>query len=462
MDSQTVYPGQILPETILLQMNKDAMIGLAKLSAAVLGTSTTVNGFSVTPTSPASLQVNVAPGEIYSLQNVDSTAFSSLAADTTHQIVKQGISLDQQTLTLAAPSTTGQSINYLIQASYADIDSTPVLLPYYNSANPNSPYSGQGNNGLTQNTVRKGAVVLTAKAGVPATTCSQVTPAPDSGYVGLYVVTVAYGQTQIVAGNISQYSAAPLLPSGILQSIQTGNVSFGTDTGTANAYVVTCAPALQSRTEGQVLRFKVKTSNTGACTLNDGVGTAPLVGGAHAALQGGELVANGDAWAQWNSSVGSGSYILLYCTGGAEQVANATQSQHAMALGQVLNTTNDPTFADSSVKPASTGWIRGAMSAIATAAGFACSLTPNGYIKLPSWLGSFIFQWRNVVASGAGTTVNLPLTFPNGCLASYATYRGSSVTPGPSGAIPLSSSQISVIAWGSLSNTSLFWFALGN
>lgn len=413
MDRQNVYPGQILPETTLLQMTKDAMIGLAKLSAAVLGTSTTVNGFAVTPTSPASLQVYVAPGEIYSLQNVDNTAFSSLAADTTHQIVKQGISLDQQTLTLSAPTTPGQSINYLIQASYADIDSTPVLLPYYNSANPNSPYSGQGNNGLTQNTVRKGSVVLTAKAGVPATTGSQVTPAPDSGYVGLCVVTVAYGQTQIVAGNISQYSAAPLLPSGLLQSIQTGNVSFGTDTGTANAYVVTCTPALQSRTEGQVLRFKVKTSNTGACTLNDGVGTAPLVGGAHAALQGGELVANGDAWAQWNSSVGSGSYILLYCTGGAQQVPNATQSQHAVALGQ-----------------------------------FVSSLAANGYQKFPSGL---IIQWglASITAqtsAGLPQIVTLPIAFPNSCLTAIGGSMDGWTTTGAYivGAAPYSTSQIYV------------------
>ncbi|WP_217870881.1 hypothetical protein, partial [Chromobacterium violaceum] len=60
-----------------------------------------------------------------------------------------------------------------------------------------------------------------------------------------------------------------------------------------------------------------------------------LVGGAHQPLQGGEVIANGDAWVQWNSSVGAnGSYILLECTGGALQVSNATQSSHAINLGQ--------------------------------------------------------------------------------------------------------------------------------
>jgi hypothetical protein len=336
MDRQIVYSGAIPLETDLLNTNKNMMVALSKLAAAVLGISTIANGFAVTATSPASMQVNVAAGEIYALANIDATAYSSLAADTTHSILKQGIALDAQTLTLAAPGTAGQSINYLIQATYQDQDANAVALPYYNSSNPSLPWSGPNNSGSTQYTTRKGAAVISAKAGIAATTGSQQTPAPDSGYVGLYVVTVAYGQATITTSNISQYSAAPLLPGGLLQAIQTGNVSFGIDTGTANNYVVNCTPALSSRTEGQVIRFKAKTANNGASTLWDGVGTAPLVGGAHIALQSGEIVANGDCWAQWNSSVGgSGSYILLLCTGAPEQMANATQSQHAIAFGQL-------------------------------------------------------------------------------------------------------------------------------
>ncbi|WP_323566853.1 hypothetical protein [Pseudomonas sp. CCC3.2] len=334
MDRQTEYPGQILPETVLLQMAKDSMIGLAKLSSAMFGNINIANGFAVTPTGPASLQVVVAPGEIYSLTSIDATAYSSLPADTTHSIMKQGILLDGLTLTCAAPSTTGQSINYLVEVTYQDLDAVPVLLPYYNSANPALPFSGLGNNGLTQNTARKGIASVQIKPGASAATGSQVTPAPDAGYVGLYVVTVAYGQTTITSASISQYASSPLLPSGLLQSIQSGNTSAALDTGTANAYVCAFTPALTARSEQQPLRFKVKTTNTGTSTFNDGLGAVALVGGAHAALQGGELVANGDAWVQWNTSIGGGAYILLFCTGAPEQVANATQSQQAVPLGQ--------------------------------------------------------------------------------------------------------------------------------
>lgn len=186
------------------------MIALGKLANTILGSGPIVNGLAVTPTSPASLQVNVAPGEIYSLQAVDGSAFSTLPADS-HQIIKQGILLDAIQLTLAAPGTSGQSISYLIQATYQDQDANPAVLPYYNSANTNQALSGPGNNGQSQNTVRKGVVVVQAKAGVSAATGSQVAPAPDSGFVGLYVVTVSYGQTQITSGNISLYTSAPFL-----------------------------------------------------------------------------------------------------------------------------------------------------------------------------------------------------------------------------------------------------------
>ncbi len=45
----------------------------------------------------------------------------------------------------------------------------------------------------------------------PANAGSQVTPAVDTGWVGLYVITVNYGQTQITAANIAVYPGAPFI-----------------------------------------------------------------------------------------------------------------------------------------------------------------------------------------------------------------------------------------------------------
>lgn len=333
MDRQFAYPGQIPLETDLLNTNKYAMVGLAKLAAAMLGTATVVNGLACVPTGPASLQVVVNPGEMYSLVATDASAYSSLSADA-HNILKQGISLDPVTLSCPAPATAGQSINYLIQAAYQDQDTGLVTLPYYNASNPSQAWSGPGNSGAQQATTRKGAVLISAKAGTAAATGSQTTPAPDAGYTGLWVVTVANGQTTITSANISQATNAPILPTDLLHAMQQSGTIVGVDTGAANAYAVSYNPAITALTDGMVLWFKVKTANTGASTLNvNGLGASPLVGAAHSALQGGELVVGGRAQVVWRADISS--WVLESCTGAALQVAPATQSQHGAQLGQV-------------------------------------------------------------------------------------------------------------------------------
>lgn len=228
MDRQIVYPGQIPLETDLLNTNKFAMVAIAKLAGAMFGTTTLVNGLACVPTGPASLQVVVNPGEIYSLANVDATAYSSLPADTSHSILKQGISMDPVTLNCPAPVTAGQSVNYLIQATYQDSDTGLVTLPYYNASNPSQAWSGPNNNGSQQATARKGIVTISAKAGIAATTGSQTTPAPDAGYTGLWVVTVANGQTAINSGNIVKAAGAPILTETLLDkiSLATGDARY--------------------------------------------------------------------------------------------------------------------------------------------------------------------------------------------------------------------------------------------
>lgn len=211
MDRVQVFPGAIPLETDLLTAQKNDMIGLAKLSAAVLGTATQVNGLACIPTVVPSMQVTVNPGEIYSLQNIDNTAYSSIAADTVHQIMKQGILLDAATLTTVAPSTAGMSVVYLVEAAYVDADTSAVVLPYYNASNPSQAYSGPANAGTANNTARKGQCSVQLKVGIAATTGSQTTPAADSGYIGLYAITVAAAQTTVVAANIVALSGAPFL-----------------------------------------------------------------------------------------------------------------------------------------------------------------------------------------------------------------------------------------------------------
>jgi len=336
MDRQIVYPGAIPLETDLLNTNKYAMMGLAKLAAALMGSNTYLHGLACTPSSPASMVVNVAKGQIYSLQNVDGTAYSSLAADTTNTILKQGVILGSTAFTLTAPTTAGQSINYLIQIAYSDTDSGATVLPYYNAANPSVAYSGPNNAGTAQNTVRSGVCTVALKAGVAATTGTQTTPAADTGYTAAWVITVAQGATTITASNIAVAANAPFLPAaGIFSAVQQGTMTYASDTGVANAYVASFVPALPTLADGMRVTFKAKTANSGASTLAVNGGSAyPLYSHANQALQGGEIVANGLVEVEWNSTLTA--WVLCGNSGGALPVGAATQSNHAMQLGQAV------------------------------------------------------------------------------------------------------------------------------
>ncbi|HVJ54864.1 MAG TPA: hypothetical protein VM689_20560 [Aliidongia sp.] len=213
MDRQIVYAGAIPLDTDQLLQNRSVMTALGFVLQAMLGTGPNIDGLACTPTSPATMQVQIGTGAIYSLQNLDGNAYGSLPADTSsnHQIVKQGLLTAPILLSCPAPAGVGQSINYLIEAAYQDADTGATVLPYFNSANPAQPFSGPNNTGLSQSTVRQGQCVVQVKAGVAATTGTQTTPAADTGFIGLYVVTVAQSTTSITSANISVIPAAPFI-----------------------------------------------------------------------------------------------------------------------------------------------------------------------------------------------------------------------------------------------------------
>jgi Na+-translocating ferredoxin:NAD+ oxidoreductase RnfG subunit len=391
MHRQTVYPGQILPETTLLNMTKDSMIGMAKLAAAVLGTSTMVNGLACGPTAPASMQVAVAAGEIYSLQNVDGTAFSSLAADTTHQILKQGLSMDAVTLSCPSPATAGQSINYLVQATYQDVDANPTVLPYYNASNPAQAYSGPANSGTSQATVRQGLCQVAVKVGVAATSGTQVTPAPDPGYIGLYVVTVANGASTITGANISTYSGAPFLTENLTQKISqtTGDARYATQVGfqqnaysvanaggTADAITGTYSPVVTALTNGMTLNVRTSSANaTTTPTFTPASGTIAaktIVKGAGAALVAGDI-AGGGHWIELQYDLTLDKWVLLNPAMGVSVASLPEVPVRQTVLGAPVDTSGLPSFlpaTSASLSITSQNIAAGAPLVIAAANGF--------------------------------------------------------------------------------------------
>lgn len=211
MDRSIVYPGSIPLDTDLLGSNRNTMVALGALLAATLGTSPTIDGLAVTPVG-GTLAVSVGPGSVTAFGQVDQSAYGSLPADSADLVVRMGVNTLAVPLPLTPPLAAGSEITYLIQAAFQESDANPVVLPYYNAANPAQPYLGPSNTGVAQPTVRTQRVALLAKPGNAAATGGSAAPAPDSGWIGVATVVLGAGQTAVSAGSIAPYPPARIIP----------------------------------------------------------------------------------------------------------------------------------------------------------------------------------------------------------------------------------------------------------
>jgi len=143
-----------------------------------------------------------------------------------------------------------------------------------------------------------------------------------------YVEYCTTGALQIVNGAQTHQAASY---GQLVLSAQQNTYIYGADTGTANTYKPTIFPA-PTIIAGSEIMWTAANANTGASTIQiNAVGTVyTLYGLAEISLQGGEIVSNGECKAVYNGT----QFVLEYCTGGALQIADATQSQQAITLNQ--------------------------------------------------------------------------------------------------------------------------------
>jgi len=313
------------------------------------------------------------------------------------------------------------------------VDANPVALPYYNASNPAQPYSGPNNSGTAQNTTRKGTIVLTAKAGVAAATGTQITPSADSGNVGLWVVTVANGQTQIIAGNIAQVSGAPFITNTLTMLAPLASPAFtGTPTAptpavgdestklATTAFVLaqllnyTTPPQFDNDTSLATTEFVQRAlgndSNARAISAATTLDNTYL--GGFTQLAGTTYPVNLPLSA--NCAKGSRLKLLAFGAGpytltpqGAEDIitpANGTLATLALVQG-------DTVILESF--GAGHWYIVGGSAALKYASGaFGTSSGANDYQRLPS---GKILQWGVFMASVAGMSTTFPFAFPNHC-----------------------------------------------
>ena len=224
----------------ILSAFRDYMESDARILEDVLNSKITlVHGFGATPTSTASLTVNLAEGSVYMQAPVDANAYGALAADS-RTIEQMGRAAAQSVTLSTSAITSGQSQWALVQTTFSQVDSVAPndpnsgVLPFYNSGNPSSPFQGPNNSGGVLNTLRSGVADVSVIYGAAATTGSEVPPQPTTGYVPLYLIDLTYGQTAITSSDIltagpsvgtnvpSTYPYAPFL-AGLLQSHHNGN-----------------------------------------------------------------------------------------------------------------------------------------------------------------------------------------------------------------------------------------------
>lgn len=208
-DRQLIYTLENVTTVDHLNMQQNYYLALSRLMGELIS-SPAIGGFLCTPTVVPSLNVNVAAGEIYSQQVTDATDYGVAPNDIPANaalILKQGI-YNGGTFSTPAPVTVGDSINYLIQIAFQTTD----------NVNQSRLFKVGGIQSV--NTVRQDLAIVQIKTGVPAPTGTQVTPTPDVGFIGAWVITVAYGQTTVTALDIAQYPNAPFFGAAYNGAIQ--------------------------------------------------------------------------------------------------------------------------------------------------------------------------------------------------------------------------------------------------
>src|ERR1700741_1993941 len=191
-------------------------------------------------------------------------------------------------------------------------------------------------------------------------------------------------------------------------------VTWWASSNSGNTYTLTPTPALAGRVEGMRLRFKASASNTGAVTINDGIGAKPLFGLAAAVLTAGCLTLNGNVEIVWNStwadgSGGFGVWILMSCD----------SSQIQVPASSYLSAS--PSQFDNSTKIASMAALR------------AFGLQPSPILSLSAnpTLTAATSAGASVVSTAAGATAwTLPLanTFPAGARIELANFGAGLLT----------------------------------
>lgn len=339
----TVYPNEIAYETDILRTNMYKMSDIAFLAQTIIGNgfslATAFGGLPCTPTSPASLNVQVGSGAMYSLQEYESTNWSSIPADTTDMLYKQAVNLSVINTSsgtlfpggpITAPVSSGTSVYWIIEAQFATQDLNNTNRPYYDPSNPTVPQY----NSYTD--TRQDYISFRLKQGTPYSgTSPDVTqiPTPDAGYNGLYAIFVTYGQTTITSGNIIPYPNANFINIPVTNTgVPAGTIIDFAGTSAPTGYLVCDGSVVSQTTYANLYAAIGGTWNTGG----EGSGNFRLPSMARRNKVGSGGTATSPAF--------TGTTVGSY---GGEEVHTMTQAElvsHAHIIGSIKAGASGPTI----------------------------------------------------------------------------------------------------------------------
>lgn len=360
MDRSIIYPVEQTRGYDFVSFEHDVLVGLGDAVNDILGTMTTVvAGVTATPTNPASLAVTLTGGRVYALANADAVTQGDIVADPTN-IIQQGM-INAQSVTLSTTGlTAGQSRFALIQASfqqsdqvrsYPSADPNGGVMAFYNTANPSQPLNGQNGSGGVLPTARLGQGIISVVYGTAASTGTETPPQPSAGAAPLFLVDLAYGQTQIISSQIlpaapsannqvpNNYPYAPIL-AGLLNSHHSGTAGQAPQIKLPSE-VQGLLPLANLPTAGVAMMSNVlvfSTTGSGSWTVPSGVtgvivyitGAGGGSGGCAAGAGGGGGGAGGTAIGRFAVTPGS---VIPYVVG-AGGTAGATGGGNGGAGGQ--------------------------------------------------------------------------------------------------------------------------------
>lgn len=265
----------------------------------------------------------------------------SIYSDVTKQVLTNFNNVIQTGAYSYSATDTGTTNAYVIALNPAITSYTDGMVVSFKPANSNTGASTLNAGGgaktiqMANNALQGGEIVANATIELQYSATNsvwQIIGGAGSTQTGLSTASTQAPQTAQVQKNSFNYS--------------------GTDTGTANAYVIALTPTITVYTDGMIVSLTPTNSNTGASTLNAGGGVEPILL-AGAALAGGEIVANKPLVLQW-----SGAQTSWIIVGGSNVSGGAGRFTTCNASGNdaLLYTNSSNQLFSATTTVTITGW----------------------------------------------------------------------------------------------------------